>query len=353
MTPIARDGVALQPESVIRIRALKTWFPVNRGVFRRTVGYIKAVDGVDLDVHEGETLGLVGESGCGKSTLGFSIMRLVEPREGEIWFRQNGQERNILSLPHEEMKSLYRHLQVVFQDPFSSMNPRLSVGEVIAEPLRIHRLVTGNQIQERVRELLKCVGLHPSNARRYPNAFSGGQRQRIVLARALAMQPKVIIADEPVSALDVSVQSQILNLMNELKRKMGLTYVLISHNLNVVRYMSDRIAVMYLGKVVELASSDVMHLAPRHPYTESLLSAIPFIDPDRRLKKKRIILEGDVPDPSHPPEGCRFHTRCLYVQNRCRIEEPQLEEVATGHFAACHFSRELSLAGVKEKDHAH
>jgi len=319
-----------QSETLLEVVDLKKHFPIYGGVFSRVVGYVYAVDGVSFTVRRGETFGLVGESGCGKTTAGRVILRLTPATSGKVYF--DGQD--VFALSPAQMRRLRREMQIIFQDPYASLNPRMTVGEIIGEPLEIHGVARGAKKQERVKELLQVVGLQASDARRYPHEFSGGQRQRIGIARALALHPKLIICDEPVSALDVSIQSQILNLLDELQEQFGLTYVFIAHGLHVIKHVSDRVGVMYLGKLVEVASADELFAEPYHPYTEALLSAIPIPNPE--VRRERIVLEGDVPSPINPPPGCRFHTRCRYAQAACREAEPSLREVGNGRLVACH-----------------
>lgn len=333
-----------ESSTLLEVRNLKKYFPIQKGILRRVVGQVKAVDGIDLEIYQGETLGLVGESGCGKTTTGRLILRAMEPTAGEVRFRRDGSLVDITKLPLSEMKVLRRDMQIIFQDPFSSLNPRMTVFDLVSEPLVIHGLAHGAELRTQVRELLEAVGLKAQHMNRYPYAFSGGQRQRIGIARALALRPKLIVADEPVSALDVSIQAQVINLLEDLQKEFGLTYLFIAHNLSVVEHISNRVAVMYLGKIVELASAETLYAEPLHPYTEALLSAVPYADPDH--KTQRIILTGDVPSPANPPAGCKFHPRCRYAQAICRQEEPALRTVKPGHLAACHFAEELTLAGM-------
>ncbi|EMT51529.1 oligopeptide/dipeptide ABC transporter ATPase [Brevibacillus borstelensis AK1] len=318
-------------EPLLVVKGLKKHFPFKKGMFSKETGYVRAVDGVDFTVYRGETLGIVGESGCGKSTTGQMILQLLEPTEGEIWF----EGRNLSTLGKAEVRTLRQHLQMIFQDPYSSLNPRMRVEEIVAEPLRVHGTHKGSELKEKVVELLRLVGLDAHHMSRHPHEFSGGQRQRIGIARALALNPSLIVCDEPVSALDVSIQSQVLNLLKKLQKELKLTYIFIAHGLPAVKHISDRIAVMYLGKIVELAERDELFANPRHPYTEALLSAVPIPDPTQR--KERIVLQGDLPNPANPPSGCHFHTRCPYVQDVCRQTAPTLTEGTAGHFVSCHF----------------
>ena len=330
--------------NLITLNNLKMHFPLSKGLFSRAAGVVRAVDDVNLAVMPGETLGLVGESGCGKTTVGRCITRAYTPTAGEILFGTGNSMVDLAKLPEKDLFPYRRQIRMIFQDPYASLNPRMTVLQIVSEPLKIHNIAHGKELEERVAHLLERVGLRPEYMRRYPHAFSGGQRQRIGIARALALEPKLVIADEAVSALDVSVQAQILNLLAELQTEFQLTYIFISHDLSVVEYVADRVAVMYVGKLVEVASTQAIFVTPRHPYTEALLSAVP--KPDPLLKTKRIILEGDVADPSHPPAGCYFHPRCRFAQERCRTEPPPLVEAAPGHWSACHFSKELSLTGI-------
>jgi oligopeptide/dipeptide ABC transporter ATP-binding protein len=317
---------------LLQTRNLKMHFPIKSGLLQRTVGHVKAVDGVDLSVRRGETLGLVGESGCGKSTLARLILRLLEPTEGEVVF--DGED--ILGYDRKRMLGVRRNMQIVFQDPYASLNPRMTVGNIVSEPLRIHDM--GGDRKKRVQELLEVVGLSPEHYNRYPHEFSGGQRQRIGVARAIALNPRLIICDEPVSALDVSIQAQVINLLQDLQKEFDLTYVFIAHDLSVVKHISDRVAVMYLGKIVELADRDALYGKPRHPYTASLLSAIPVPDPHKERERQRVVLSGDVPSPANPPQGCSFHTRCPRAQDSCTEQEPALEaQEKETHQAACFF----------------
>jgi oligopeptide/dipeptide ABC transporter ATP-binding protein len=323
---------------LIRIRGLRKWFPITRGIlFQKRIGDVHAVDGVDLDIHKGETLGLVGETGCGKSTLARVLMRLYDATEGSIEF----EGRDITHVKGGDLRGLRREMQMIFQDPFASLNPRKTVGSIIGAPYRLHKVVPRKQIKSEVQQLMELVGLNPEHYNRYPHEFSGGQRQRIGVARSLALRPKLIVCDEPVSALDVSIQAQVLNLLEDLQEEFNLTYLFIAHDLSVVKHVSDRVAVMYLGKIVEMAVGQTLYRNPKHPYSGALLSAVPIPDPDLAAAKRRIILEGDVPSPIDPPSGCRFHPRCPNAQfPKCSEDEPELLPHHPGQVAACHFPLE-------------
>jgi peptide/nickel transport system ATP-binding protein len=334
-------------EPLLEVQNLRMHFPIQQGFLRRTVGSVKAVDGVSFTIRKGETLGLVGESGCGKTTTGRCILRVYAPTGGEIrYHRPDGRMVDLATLDGRGLKPYRREIRMIFQDPYSSLNPRMTLLQIIGDPIRVNKLATGRALEERVAALLRRVGLRPEYMRRYPHAFSGGERQRIGIARALALDPRLVVADEAVSALDVSVRAQILNLLQDLQDEFDLTYLFVAHDLSVVEHICDRVAVMYVGKIVEVAETEALYRDPQHPYTEALLSAVPVPDPRLRDPARRIVLKGDVPDPANPPGGCYFHTRCPYAQDRCVDEEPPLREVKPGHYAACHFSEVLTLRGV-------
>ena len=320
-------------EVLVRVENLKKYFPITRGIIlQRQVGAVKAVDGVSFDIRQGETLGLVGESGCGKSTTGRTILQLYRPTAGDVYF----EDVNLAELKGNPLRRMRRRMQMIFQDPYASLNPRMTVGNIIGEPLEVHNVASGKERRDQVQELLALVGLNPYFVNRYPHEFSGGQRQRIGVARALALQPDFIVCDEPISALDVSIQAQVVNLLEDLQGQFGLTYLFIAHDLSMVRHISDRIAVMYLGKIVELSSRDELYDNPQHPYTQALLSAVPIPDPLADAKRQRIILEGDVPSPVHPPEGCNFNTRCPKAIQVCHEQDPEFIDIGGGHYCACH-----------------
>jgi peptide/nickel transport system ATP-binding protein len=336
--------------SLLELKGLRMHFPVRHGVFKAVSGWVRAVDDVSFAIREGETLGLVGESGCGKTTLGRCVLRVYQPTAGEILYTgADGRAVDLARMDRRELRPYRREIRMVFQDPQSSLNPRLSVLQIVGEPLIVNGMARGKELEDRVAALLRRVGLRPEYIRRYPHAFSGGERQRIGIARALALNPRLVVADEAVSALDVSVRAQTLNLLQDLQKEFALTYLFVAHDLSVVQHVSDRVAVMYVGKLVELASTAELYFRPRHPYTEALMSAAPRPDPRGRRKGSRIRLEGEVADPAHPPAGCTFHPRCRYAQERCRSEAPALQDVGGGHWAACHFARELALKGVADQ----
>ncbi len=330
---------------LLDVRNLKKHFPIHKGVFRKVVGHVRAVDGISFKIDPKETLGLVGESGCGKTTVGRMIMGAYRPTGGEIWFQPPDASAaiNLAALTPDEMKPYRRHVQMVFQDPFASLNPRMTVREILAEPLIVNKVAKGAELEGRVRELIEMVGLKVQYLKRYPHAFSGGQRQRISLARAMALYPRLLVADEPTSALDVSVQAQIVNLILEIQRQMGIAYLFISHDLGLVRHLSKKILLMYVGRVVEYAPGDILFGRPRHPYTEALMSNVPTTRPE--LLGRKIILKGDPADPINPPPGCAFHPRCLYSKKVCSVEDPTLREINPSHFVACHFAESLDLRG--------
>ena len=342
-----------QSDFVVEVKDLRKHFPITRGFLRRVIGYVKAVDGVSFSVRRGETLALVGESGCGKTTTGLCLLRAIDPTAGSILFRINSDDSaiDLTSLDKRQLREVQRHMGMIFQDPYSSLNPRMTILEIVGEPFVARKLVKNQQeLEERVAALLRSVRLDPSYMRRYPHAFSGGQRQRIAIARALALSPRFVVADEPVSALDVSVQAQILGLLQELQDELDLTYLFVAHNLAVVEYISDRVAVMYVGKIVELGDTEAIFAQPKHPYTEALLSAVPTIRTEGGRKRERIVLQGDVADPANVPTGCYFHPRCLYAEEICRTQVPPWVNVAregeNPHYARCHFAESLNLQGV-------
>lgn len=334
----------LAEETLLDVRGLKKFFPIHRGLLRRVVGQVRAVDDVSFTIRRGETLSLVGESGCGKTTTARCILRALQPTSGEVLFRAQGGVTDLARLSRGELQPLRREMQMIFQDPFSSLNPRMTILDIVGEPLLVHGIRSRRERTDRVAELLRKVGMRPEYMNRFPHAFSGGQRQRIGIARALALHPRLVVADEAVSALDVSVQAQILNLLVDLQEELGLTYLFVAHDLSVVKHISDRVAVMYVGQIVELTDRESLFESPKHPYTGALLSAVPR--PDPRSRSQRIVLQGEVANPAAPPSGCYFHPRCPYALDRCRIEAPPLAEIGPGHLVRCHRARELTLSGV-------
>jgi peptide/nickel transport system ATP-binding protein len=349
--PQMQTAQAKADDYLLEVKGLKKFFPIQKGLLRRTVGYVKAVDDVNFYIRQGETLGLVGESGCGKSTAGRSIIRLYEPTAGQVLFRSRALASdggtklvNLVDLSPHDMKAVRKEISMVFQDPINSLNPRMTVSDIVAEPLTIHGLNIGAETEAIVIRLLERVGLRPDHLRRYPHEFSGGQRQRIGIARALSLNPSLVICDEPVSALDVSIQAQTLNLLQDLQQDFNLSYIFVAHDLSVVQHISDRVAVMYVGKIAEMASAEELYSHPLHPYTEALLSSVPVADP--LYKSERIVMQGDVADPSNPPSGCYFHPRCRYAIERCKLETPEFRELKPDHWVSCHRAEELTLEGI-------
>jgi peptide/nickel transport system ATP-binding protein len=349
---LTRSNDLLSHNVLLEVRNLKKYFPVRKGILKRTVGHVKAVDDIDMYIKTGETLGLVGESGCGKTTTGWTILQMIKPTAGEVIFRSKKtahsgdefKEINVAAASRRQLRILRREMQIIFQDPYSSLNPRMTAGKIVGEPLLVHGVTHGSELEDRSRKLLRAVGLKADHMKRYPHEFSGGQRQRIMIARALSLDPQFIVADEPISALDVSIQAQVINLLIDLQKEFSLTYLFIAHDLSVVRHISSRVAVMYLGKIVELAETDELFLNPKHPYTEALMSAVPV--PNPHYKGSRIRLQGDVPTPLNPPSGCYFHPRCRYAREACKNEIPAYRAVDKEHFVRCHFADSLSLQPV-------